>query len=373
MTSPILRGPSRRKRCQNPDTTALSVRKRTPQKTLQNHRYTDLCPKRPKEMVCGMHIKDKKNGKQVSFSFSKIWWASKVSLLAIENDCVARSYRFSVPLTCTRAIIRQKVYFGYHDVMHTIPIFVWSVSAAFIRVFLVVVLIGRTWILQESRPLLHWRRTVVIPNAELDTRPFSTQTAEPFSCTAGQRTSGGSRMFTLSTWIRSSGSNCRWENVFVCECALLNFSLFQVVPKNWTTLCKDKQLWCLLLTRLGMAGLCCKWLCRSQWIIWVFRIRTCIQATGQAPTRSYHSCTYFRGELYVFGGNFPNPDPQPDGCSNDLFIFDPSKLIWCLGVLVGHEWVQSFEVVYGCVWEDTSSDVFCMFLVVFQFFFKVEM
>ena len=52
----------------------------------------------------------KKNGKQVNFSFRKIWWASKVSLLAIENDCVARSYRFSVPLTCTRAIIRQKVY-----------------------------------------------------------------------------------------------------------------------------------------------------------------------------------------------------------------------------------------------------------------------
>ena len=33
-----------------------------------------------------------------------------VSLLAIGNDCVARSYRFYVLLTCTRAIIRQKVY-----------------------------------------------------------------------------------------------------------------------------------------------------------------------------------------------------------------------------------------------------------------------
>ena len=59
------------------------------------------------------HIKDNKNGEQVNFSFSKIWWASKVSLLAIRNDCVARSYRFSVPLTCTRAIIRQKVYCNF--------------------------------------------------------------------------------------------------------------------------------------------------------------------------------------------------------------------------------------------------------------------
>ena len=103
MTSPILRGPSRRKRCQNLDTTALSVRKQKPQKPLQNHRYADLWAERPKEMVSGRHIKDKKNGKQLNFSFSKIWWALKDSLLAIGNDCVARSYRFSVPLTCTRA------------------------------------------------------------------------------------------------------------------------------------------------------------------------------------------------------------------------------------------------------------------------------
>ena len=81
-----------------------------PRKPLQNHRYVDLWAKRPKEMVSGRHIKDNKNGKQVNFSFSKIWWAPKVSLLAIRNDCVVRSYRFSVPLTCTRAIIRQKVY-----------------------------------------------------------------------------------------------------------------------------------------------------------------------------------------------------------------------------------------------------------------------
>ena len=81
-----------------------------PRKPLQNHRYADLCAKLPKEMASGMHIKDKKNGQQANFSFSKIWWASKVSLLAIENDCVARSYQFYVPLTCTRAIIRQKVY-----------------------------------------------------------------------------------------------------------------------------------------------------------------------------------------------------------------------------------------------------------------------
>ena len=92
-----------------------------PRKSLQNHRYADLWAKRPKEMVGWRHIKDNKNGKQVNFSFSKVWWASKVSLFAIRNDCVARSDRFSVPLTCTRAIIRQKVYSEGSEVIVLIP------------------------------------------------------------------------------------------------------------------------------------------------------------------------------------------------------------------------------------------------------------
>ena len=111
MTSPILRGSREVGNVVN-----ISIQQRWasenkhPRKPLQNHHYADLWAKRPKEMVSRMHIKDNKNGKQVNFSFSKIWWSSKVSPLAIENDCVACSYRFSVPLTCTRAIIRQKVY-----------------------------------------------------------------------------------------------------------------------------------------------------------------------------------------------------------------------------------------------------------------------
>jgi hypothetical protein len=47
---------------------------------------------------------------------------------------------------------------------------------------------------------------------------------------------------------------------------------------------------------------------------------------GVAPVRAYHSCTLFRGELIFFGGNFPNPDPIPDGCSNDVDIFNIGEL-----------------------------------------------
>ena len=107
MTSPLLKCLSRRKLCQNLDTTAQSVQKWAPQKTPPKPLSCRLVRKRPKEMVSG---RDNKNGKPVKFRFSKIRWTSKVSLLANGNDGVARNYRFSVPLTCIRAIIRQKVY-----------------------------------------------------------------------------------------------------------------------------------------------------------------------------------------------------------------------------------------------------------------------
>ena len=46
------------------------------------------------------------------------------------------------------------------------------------------------------------------------------------------------------------------------------------------------------------------------------------QAVGDAPKRAYHSSVLFQRELLVFGGIFPNPGPQPDVCSNELYIFN---------------------------------------------------
>lgn len=53
-----------------------------------------------------------------------------------------------------------------------------------------------------------------------------------------------------------------------------------------------------------------------------------VKAVGNAPTRAYHSCNLFYGELLVFGGVFPNPDPEPDGCSNELYIFNTGSNNW---------------------------------------------
>lgn len=60
-----------------------------------------------------------------------------------------------------------------------------------------------------------------------------------------------------------------------------------------------------------------------------------VKAVGSAPTRAYHSCSFFNGELLVFGGVYPNPDPQPDSCSNELYIFNADAKNWYKPLITG--------------------------------------
>ncbi|XP_055012375.1 kelch repeat-containing protein [Boleophthalmus pectinirostris] len=62
---------------------------------------------------------------------------------------------------------------------------------------------------------------------------------------------------------------------------------------------------------------------------------TMVEAQGKVPPLAYHSCTLFRGELWVLGGVFPRPHPQPDGCSDALYIFDPQLSIWYQPIVTG--------------------------------------
>ncbi|MCI4377394.1 hypothetical protein PGIGA_G00203100 [Pangasianodon gigas] len=62
---------------------------------------------------------------------------------------------------------------------------------------------------------------------------------------------------------------------------------------------------------------------------------TMVEAQGKVPPLAYHSCTLFRGELFVFGGVFPRPHPEPDGCSNSLYIFNPEMAIWYQPIVNG--------------------------------------
>ncbi|KAJ8007795.1 hypothetical protein DPEC_G00097900 [Dallia pectoralis] len=60
-----------------------------------------------------------------------------------------------------------------------------------------------------------------------------------------------------------------------------------------------------------------------------------VEAQGKVPSLAYHSCSMFRGELFVLGGVFPCPHPEPDGCSDSLYIFDPHLSIWYQPIVTG--------------------------------------
>ncbi|XP_076026913.1 kelch repeat-containing protein [Genypterus blacodes] len=62
---------------------------------------------------------------------------------------------------------------------------------------------------------------------------------------------------------------------------------------------------------------------------------TMVEAHGKVPPLAYHSCSMFRGELFVLGGVFPLPNPEPDGCSDSLYIFDPHLSIWYQPIVTG--------------------------------------
>ncbi|XP_070576875.1 rab9 effector protein with kelch motifs-like [Ptychodera flava] len=62
-----------------------------------------------------------------------------------------------------------------------------------------------------------------------------------------------------------------------------------------------------------------------------------VKTNGKAPTRAYHSTTLYRNELFVFGGVFPNPDPEPDGCSNELHVYNPANENWYEPIVMGEK------------------------------------
>lgn len=64
---------------------------------------------------------------------------------------------------------------------------------------------------------------------------------------------------------------------------------------------------------------------------------TMVEAQGKVPPLAYHSCSLFRGELFVFGGVFPLPHPQPDGCSDSIYIFSPDMAIWYQPIVNGYK------------------------------------
>lgn len=61
------------------------------------------------------------------------------------------------------------------------------------------------------------------------------------------------------------------------------------------------------------------------------------KVSGKAPTRAYHTASLHRHELWVFGGVYPRPDPNPDGCSNEVHIFSPVMQSWYTPLVQGEK------------------------------------
>ena len=64
-------------------------------------------------------------------------------------------------------------------------------------------------------------------------------------------------------------------------------------------------------------------------------------------------------ELLIFGGVFPNPDPIPDGCSNDVHFFSTGRCLACFTLLKimpsMHVRKHPFQSVVFCSFEMFES------------------
>ena len=139
------------------------------------------------------------------------------------------------------------------------------------------------------------------------TRPSMTQTQGGSLCLEAQRTKSGSMTFT--SWTRRAGSGPWWRSA----CFVLLFFFFFFTPPSILLLVLSSHPPHVLLPSLLSP-----------------------QAQGKVPPLAYHSCSMFRGELFVLGGVFPCPNPEPDGCSDSLYIFDPHLSIWYQPIVTGN-------------------------------------
>ncbi|CAJ0949738.1 unnamed protein product [Ranitomeya imitator] len=88
-----------------------------------------------------------------------------------------------------------------------------------------------------------------------------------------------------------------------------------------------------------------------------------VESKGKVPPLSYHSCSQFLGELFVFGGVFPRPHPIPDGCSDSLYIFDPQHEIWYKPI------VQGINLLHALGWDAPVifNDLYVLDLGIMEF------
>ncbi|KAF7665809.1 hypothetical protein LDENG_00130520 [Lucifuga dentata] len=73
-------------------------------------------------------------------------------------------------------------------------------------------------------------------------------------------------------------------------------------------------------------------------LTWKWKIVT---ARGSVPALAYHSATFYKKELFVFGGLQPN-----QACSNFLYIFNPEFELWYQPIVEGDRPLPRFGLVF---------------------------
>ncbi|XP_059908273.1 kelch domain-containing protein 2 isoform X1 [Gadus macrocephalus] len=72
---------------------------------------------------------------------------------------------------------------------------------------------------------------------------------------------------------------------------------------------------------------------------WTWKLVT---AKGKVPTLAYHTATFYKKELYVFGGVHPSSHSGEKACTNSLSIFNPGDELWYKPIVEGDKPLPRF-------------------------------
>ncbi|CAL8286575.1 unnamed protein product [Lota lota] len=72
---------------------------------------------------------------------------------------------------------------------------------------------------------------------------------------------------------------------------------------------------------------------------WTWKLVT---AKGNVPTLSYHTATFYKKELYLFGGVHPSSHSGDKACTNSLSIFNPGDELWYKPIVEGDKPLPRF-------------------------------
>ncbi|XP_030212783.1 kelch domain-containing protein 1 isoform X4 [Gadus morhua] len=72
---------------------------------------------------------------------------------------------------------------------------------------------------------------------------------------------------------------------------------------------------------------------------WTWKLVT---AKGKVPTLAYHTATFYKKELYVFGGVHPSSHSGGKACTDSLSIFNPGDELWYKPIVEGDKPLPRF-------------------------------